>query len=330
MKNRDPYLNKKALVASLPIGIGTSLAMMPIFNHEVKELKNYQINPTEYDAWYIISTVNTLLITSAITTISNYRYFSTKKNNENLPVHQKIIFEGIKIGSALSATIPVCLLWNIELHNKEVEESQGFDQFLIWASVATIPLFFAKYIENCNYFHKLINNMDSLTLNNKCVDSATNIFAVTALLGRSITYTAVTYEVINKIAQEEEDIALPVSVIVGGFMTSLISSVNEFYTFKKILNIKKENITFKNIAAGIFSFVEGMWFAAPFVSAGLNHVKNWHEGFKSVVFAPYFASKTIQESVNIYEDLFGKEVRLETIEEMPDLTGNVWEDVSLD
>jgi hypothetical protein len=52
------------LSSSAAIGIGAGLAMMPIYNHEVQELKTYDIDIHDYEIAFVISTINTLLLTS--------------------------------------------------------------------------------------------------------------------------------------------------------------------------------------------------------------------------------------------------------------------------
>jgi hypothetical protein len=131
------------ILGSTILGAGVGLAMMPIFNKEVRNLENYGINVHENDASFAISTINTLFIAGCSAGFYFYNYFFNHKEEAKQEEPNKCktaLLTLCKVGSIASALIPVSMLWNVELNNQKVKETHGFDQFIAWATFTSVPL----------------------------------------------------------------------------------------------------------------------------------------------------------------------------------------------
>lgn len=147
------------ILGSTILGAGVGLAMMPIFNREVKNLENYGINIHENTTSFAISTINTLIIAGCSTGFYLYNYFINHQENTKQEEPNKCktaILTLCKIGSIVSALIPVSMLWNVELNNQKVEGTHGFDQFVAWATFTSAPLLIFKTFYTHNKVSKYI------------------------------------------------------------------------------------------------------------------------------------------------------------------------------
>lgn len=300
-------INKKLLLASSLCGVGVGLAMMPIFNNEVWQLDNYGIHIHEYEAVFIVSTINTLLVTSAVSIINLYHYFNSDHNEQvELSKCQKIALNTSKVGSVAASILPVALLWNIELHDQKVAESSGFDQFIAWAAFTTIPLLILKIVETYEAMSKTIKgeyddiNLDSI--GSKLVTYGTSILSA---VGRGIAFSAATEELAKNIGFDE-DTSKGLGILIGGVLGSVISGIAEHMSVKSLFKKTNGSFSKREVATSIVAAAEGMWFALPTVSAGLNATKNWNPLVRGGVFAPFFVSKAVTEATNMYNALIPK------------------------
>lgn len=305
-KQDSQAINKKILLASTILGIGTGFAMMPIFNYEVRELENYGINIHQYESAFIISTINTLLVTTTCSIISLYHYFnnSSNYNLDNLPKYQQI---GSKICSVASSILPISLLWNIELHDQKVDKSEGFDKFIAWASFCTVPLLIFKTIEAyetiCKVAKGTYKSIDLNSIGSKLITYGT---CVLSALARGISFSSAITELAINIGLDQ-DTANILGILIGGILGSVSSAFIEYPAVKSLFKKYDTPITGKEIMTGIFSGIEGMWFGLPAVSVGLNATTNWNPLLRGIMFVPLFISRTSLEATSMYKTLNHKQ-----------------------
>lgn len=292
-------VNKKLAAASFIIALGTGFASMPIFNKEIKNLENFNININihEYESTFIISTLNTLLAITSHNNFSSYKFFNEYK--EPSQESNKTVITAIgKIGAAISSAIPIALLWNIELKDQAYDGSYGFDKYVMWAAFTTLPLLATKSIKSYESFSKILttNNEHHLT----SIGDKIFTYGITAIsvLARSLAFTHITTEFAKNIGFED-DAADVIGISLGGVIASAIVGLSEYSSLKKLFKPNMEGLTKKDILIGSFSAVEGAWFSLPFISAGLKYVESWNPLLKGAIFAPFFISHTISEGTVI-------------------------------
>ena len=110
------------------VGIGTGLAMLPIFDSEVQELSEAGLIIDEYNVASIGVSINTLAIFSTVSTIALYHYMSHRDHKDESTPFQKIALDIAKVASLCSAILPVSQLWAIEVTNQSIVGSSGFDE----------------------------------------------------------------------------------------------------------------------------------------------------------------------------------------------------------
>ena len=304
-------LNKKLLLTSSLCGLGVGVAMMPIFNEEVWNLDNYGIHIHEYEAAFIVSTINTLIVTSICSTIHLFRYFDHLLNNnheaEDLTNLQKTALNLSKVGAVAGSILPIALLWNIELHDQKVSESSGFDEFIAWATFATIPLLIFKFVEAYEAMSGIIKGeYDNIDLDGIGSKLVTYGITVLSALARGISFSAATEELAKNIGFDE-DTSRILGILIGGILGSAVSSVSEYYTMKSLFQKREQPLSAKEIIIGGFSSMEGIWFSLPIVSTGLSATQNWDPFIRAAIFAPFFVSRTVFEATNMYNALKPKQ-----------------------
>jgi len=304
----NPEFSKSRLALSSVIGIGYGAAMMPIFNDQVYGLKDYGIDVHSSEAAFICSTINTLIVASsyAILTIYNCLTEMNNANDVELPSAienmlntntEYVVSKTKKISSAISTLMPLGLLWGVELHNKEVTQSEGFDKFLQWATVATIPLLIVKALECYKQLDKFVD--DKTVLTNMTDKVLTYGLSGISLVGKAICYTSIASEFCKKIGFGEEA-SYSIGIVVGGILSSSIDTINQYISLKSVFNTKTLPDNKKNAAIAAFSCLEAVWFTLPIISAGVQNTKNWSELVQGLLFVPTFLSGTISETSSFY------------------------------
>lgn len=301
------------ILGSTILGAGVGLAMMPIFNREVKNLENYGINVHESNTSFAISTINTLIIAGCSTGFYLYNYFINyqEKTKQEEPNKAKTcVLTLCKIGSVVSALIPVSMLWNVELDNQKVEGTHGFDQFVAWAAFTSVPLLIFKTSYTYNKVSKYViakfdnsnntNGQEISSLGGKLI-----VYGISgiSLIGRGIALTHIFDQLMEKF-NIEENISLPVSIVTGGILGNLIFALNEYSSLKKLFINNDCNITKTQLTTGLVSAFEGSWFALPFISQGMEATKEWNSFLKGALFSSVFCSKAATESTRIYRSIF--------------------------
>jgi len=301
VNNMRYNINKKAFITSILSGIGVGMAMMPIFNEEVKNLDEYGIDTHENTASFTISTVNTLILTSVTSAFFMYKYL-TSKHEESESVISKSLLNISKFSSFLTSLIPFGMLWNVELEDQEIEGTHGFDQFVAWATFTSLPLIMYKTIHN---YHNIEEYLTSKNHDNpETVGGKLSVYVISALslLARGISLTHVLNELQSKL-DVDENISLPFSIVVGGVLSNLIMGASDFDNLKKIFSVKTDNINWKKATLGFISAIEGGWFALPLVTQGLKATEDWNELAKGILFTSFFLSNMNSESHEIYNSI---------------------------
>ncbi|WPY01524.1 hypothetical protein Trichorick_01437 (plasmid) [Candidatus Trichorickettsia mobilis] len=288
--------------ASTALGVGTGLAMMPIFNDGIWELENFDIHIHEYETAFILSTINTLAVTSAYSIFTIYKFLTENKDNlHELGNLQKRALQGAAIALA---TQPAMLLWKVELDDEKVVDAQGFNEFIAWAAATTIPLLIYKIIENYESLHKTVDNMkyrhiDLDSIGSKLFTYATAFFGG---VGRFVSYSALTKGIMQEIGFSEETSTIT-GALLGGVIASSIQGMVEHGAFQSLFEKNISKPSTKDVARAAFSTLEGAWFALPSVAIGLNATQSWNPLIRGAIFAPQFLSRTVAEASSMYNAL---------------------------
>ena len=301
------HCSKKALLlaSSTLLGIGVGLAMMPIFNEEVEHLENYGINIHSNSTFFAISTINTLLAIGCSTGFYCYNYFFGAKKEEQVEFSdpQKVALNLCKIGGFIGSLVPVGMLWNIELHDQKVEGTDGFDQFIAWATFTTIPLIIFKTIAIFEQTSKyIINNHNNIELDNLGSKIITYGLSSISLIGRGVSLTYVLNELQKQIGLDE-NISLPISIITGGVIGNITLGLSDYSNLKKLFKTNSNEINYKQLALGLSSALEGGWFALPLISIGLEATGNWNPLLRGSVFTSFFLSHMNSEATHLYHSI---------------------------
>ena len=297
---QEPKINKLLLASTALCGIGTGCAMMPIFNYELRNLENFGIDVHQSEAFFVASTINTLMMITAQCTIGLYHYFNNKHDIHHLEAGQTNCLHITKAGSIVSGLLPVVLLWNIEINDQKVSKSQGFDEFIQWATFTMIPLLIFKIVEIYEAMTKVIGGAYK-DINLNSIGSKLITYGTTALssIARGIAYSAATEELAKNIGLEEETAKI-MGIVIGGVFSSVIPSITEYNSMKSLFKPQENQLTKTDIAIGTLASLEGAWFALPTVSVGLKATSNWNPLLRFGLFTPYFFNKAISEGSNIY------------------------------
>jgi len=306
------------ILTSTILGTGVGFAMMPIFNDEVEHLENYGINVHGNSTFFGISTINTFFATGITTGffIYNYLCISKQKKEPELNRTQKIALTLCKVASFVSSLIPVGMLWNIELKDQKVEETHGFDKFISWATLTSIPLICFKTLNNFERCSKYITKeSDTIELNN--LGSKITVYGISSvsLIGRGIAYTYV-FDNFQKQIGIDENVSLPISIIMGGMIGNITLGLSEYSNLKKLFKNNIDGSNYKQLFLGISSALEGGWFALPVVSQGLDACNSWNALLKGAIFTPFFLSHMNSESLHLYHSILPE---IQVLEEQNDI-----------
>lgn len=288
------------LLPSTIIGIGTGLAMMPIFNHLVKNSEMFGIDIHSNKIAFDLSTANTFIIAS-FSSFSGMYHFIKKHQEDLTPSSKNIVVTMSKAGAACSIVLPLGLLWGIELQNQKVAGSTGFDEFIAWATFTTTPIIIDRIIESVRTVDKIYEDRSVIELNS--VGSKLLVYGLTgmAVTGRVLAYTEAA-ETLALAMGMSSGIALGVGIM-GGVLGSGGVTLFEYNAVKSLFAEQKEPMTLKKAICGAISTIEGGWFTLPVVSLGLIFAESWNPLLKGVLFTPLFISHTVLEATKIYDNV---------------------------
>lgn len=288
------------LLAGSILGIGTGCAMMPIFNNELYGLDNYGIDVHDIEAFYIISTLNTLLFTS----LSNIAFLARKgipalTDNRDISATYAVGLAAGGIGALTSSLLPLSQMWEVELNDAKVDGVSGFNKFTAWATFCTIPLVVVKTIECFHGIENFIKNYSNVKIESVGGKLATYVITGLSALARGVCYQTTTTELAKDIGFDDETAEI-MGIVIGGIIASSTSLLTEFNALKNIFKKQEFPISKKEVALGTVCALEGMWFALPMISSGLNATENWNPLLKGAIFTPLFVSRSIFEASVAY------------------------------
>lgn len=309
IQNKHNYSKALKIGASGLLGIGTGLAMMPIFNNSIKGLKAFDIDIHDKEALFVISTINTLLVYSYCNIVVMYKFLSQDKilpdlNQEEPSKGQKLL-KNVGLPLSLLASIqPVIQLWEVENNNKKVDGSDGFDQFMAWATFTTLPLLICKAVNTYDSYSKTITNYKYKNLEIDSIGAKLVTYGLSglSLVGRGISYTTLTKYIMKELGCSEE-VATSFGIILGGIGANLLKGFNEFHTLQSLFEKKLEKTTFCDYIKAVISTAEGVWFALPMTIIGVNAINDMNSILKSALFTPLFLSTLINEATTINQSI---------------------------
>ena len=315
---RERINSKTLLLTSTILGVGVGLAMMPIFNEEVEHLENYGINVHDNTTFFAISTINTLIIMGYCAGLAMYKYLSGTKRVESKDFsrEQKLALKLAETGCVLKALIPVGLLWDIELHNQEVQGTKGFDQFIAWATFTSLPLIIFNSLNNFKQIDKFVaNKSEDIELNTLGSKLVTYGISSISSVGRGVSFTYILDNLFTQLGFKQTT-SLPVAIITGGIIGNVIGGLNEYSQLKKLFKVTDNNISNKELALGTLAAIEGGWFTLPLISEGLENTKNWNPLLKGAIFSSFFLSHANLEASHIYHSLLPQHQQEEQYDEV--------------
>lgn len=295
----------KRIVPSAVVSVGTGLAMMPIFNHLVKNSEDFGIDIHSNRGLYIASTTNTFILASFSSFSTMYHFL--KKYQEQIMADPKYVGISIaKIGASFSMILPLGLLWGVELQNQKVDGSSGFDEFMAWATFTTAPLIIDRVIESIQTIDRIRDNSDSNDYKFIDLNTMGSKLVVYGLAGLSVTGRAIAYTEAAKTLSLAMGIDPTASLTIGIIMGLLSSggvTIFEYNAVKSLFAEQKEPMTIKKAICGAVAAIEGAWFTLPVVSLGLNFAEGWNPLLKGVLFTPLFVSHTVLEANKLYDNV---------------------------
>lgn len=301
------------LLSTSILGVGVGLAMLPIFNKEVRNLENYGINVHNNTFFFIIETLNTLFINGVYSSIYSYNYL-TNSEKELLDFNNKFtknILNLSKLVCFVASLNYVSLLWKIELENQKVDNSFGFDKFIAWATFTTPLLTTFKTIKYYDQIKKFISNKfasndlkENVELESIGSKIAVYTIGISSTIARGFVITNNFNDVLEKIGVHK-NIATPISIISGGILGNFIIGVSEHSKLKKIFTTT-EQFSYVELFKGLFCTLQGGWLTLPFISAGLEHCENLNTLLKGFIFTSFFISHTNSESLMLYNSFLEK------------------------
>ena len=288
------------LVISSIVGVGTGLAMMPIFDAELEKLEDIGIDIETNVGISAVTTINTLLIFSSVASITIYHLLGESTDHDKTAL-QKIALDVGKVAAVCSSVLPLSQLWTVELENREYVESSGFDKYIAWAAATSIPLCVYKSLDAYEYIKDFVyGRLDSISLNS--VGDKLFVYAPTVLAaaGRFIAYTASAAYLGMELGIDEE-VSIALGSIIGGVMGSGVIGIAEYVSLKSLFEARSEPLSYKQIIGGGFCALEGVLLTLPLISTGLTAMEEWNPFIKGFLLAPLLVSHSILEGRVIYK-----------------------------
>lgn len=297
-------MNKVKLVrlaVSGLVGIGTGLAMLPIFDEEINELEDAGVNIDKYNIASITISINTLLLFSSVATISLYHYMKEDNHNTKVSDLSKVALEVGKVAAMCSTILPVSQLWATEIENQEITGQEGFNEFIAWAALTTVPLCIFRGIESYDYLRDFVlNKLDVIKL--ETVGSKLFVYMPTTLsaAGRFIAYSASAEYLGTEIGLSKE-FSIGMGVLIGGIAGSTVIGIGEHNSLKYLFSEREKPLSIKQKIGATVCTVEGILLTLPLVTTGMEAVESWSPYLKMALFSPLFISHSIYEARGIYK-----------------------------
>jgi len=290
----------KRLAGSIIVSTGTGLAMMPVFNHLVKNSESFGVDIHSNKVLFELSTANTFIIAS-FSSFVTMNEFIKKHQIGHLDKDSNFI-KFSKTCASFSLILPLGLLWVTEVNNQKISGSSGFDEYMAWATFTTLPLVTSQIVDSVSTVNRIIGHDSS----NKLVSLGGQVFvyglSAASVVGRAISFTEITKNLAIASGVDAHN-ALIIGIAAGGVFTSSGVSILEYSTIKHLFEIPYKGADAKKILTGVLCLSEGIWFTLPLVSLALEASTDWNPLLKGALFIPLLASHTIFESTKLYENV---------------------------
>jgi hypothetical protein len=279
-EDKPVSLNNVFVFLSLLSGIGNGCAMMPIFNHEVRALEDFDIDIHKNDILFAISTINTLLVYSILITKNSYQCLENVSHLQK--IDEKLTISSFILAS-LSSIPQVSMLWNIELHNREIDHSTDFDKFIAYALFSSIPLFCYQTLKSYTTLQNAILNYQNHNLSeypNTSIQQTVYIVSAFTLVANEMIYLHTANELTEDYNETIKNLFLTAASIGAIAMTYC-----EFISLKKVLTEKQEHnndSTFQKVQKSILS-IESVWFTLPLISVCAKVSKDYFSNSLSAI-----------------------------------------------
>ncbi len=192
-------------------------------------------------------------------------------NAEHIPFFQHITktnFALKSIGSLTPAALMAFMLYGIELNNSQIQNSEGFDQYVAWATAYVLPLVISTFIQNSHIMlgvgESLETNDGSENTPNKVV---VNALCTLSTVGRGICYTSFTQEFFEEIGIPTKA-SLGLAIVFAGIGINVAATLVERKELMTILPkiLKSEHKgSCLNITKATLAMLEGIILSSPFI-----------------------------------------------------------------
>lgn len=290
---------------SLLTGAGVGIGMMPIFNFYLKKSPLFGFDLHGNEIIFALSTANTFMIYGFNSSYAMYQFLSDNHQTiNNLSNGKKLSIAAAKVGASCSVIFPIALLWHIEITNQKVSKSEGFDQFMAWASAATIPIFADKVLSSCNAVD-YINSIQNTELNSLGGKVFTYGISLIGAVGRLASYSSIGYLLAQDMGLPSTE-AMVLGITIAGLLGSGGENLFQYQKMKALFTENNTNLTVKKGLIGTIAILEGVWLSFPLVSVGLEAMQSVNAtGVTAAVLAPMFVSNAITESQLSYNSING-------------------------
>ena len=241
--------------------------------------------------------------------LANYVYLSYLTEEADVDIVEnepgKLALTVAKSVAICAAISPVSQLWVVELDDQEYVDSSGFDQYIAWATLTSLPIL-AHESMTC-YSSLKAQLKDNLTHIN--LDSVgDNIFVYTPTLlsmpGRFISYSYSTYFLAKEVGMPEE-LSIASGILIGGLVGSAVLGVAEYRALKNLFERQEEPVGKLKMAFGVMCALEGAFLTLPMVATGMSAIEDQPALIKGALYSPLFISNTVFRGSSIYEAVVG-------------------------
>lgn len=193
------------------------------------------------------------------------------------------------------------MLWDIELHNRKISESQGFDEFIGYALACTIPLLCTKAVAHWDSITKE-KHMKSIEYSFDHKKTLSLFTTFLSIGGGFFTYSYMSTEFFKSIGLDE-DISIVFGVILGGIIGSAAMAYKTNLELNHLLRASCSGMSKSDILGLVISSLEGIWFSLPTITVANRAMEesNLPDLLKNFLLIPLTLVTFISESKDIFE-----------------------------
>ncbi len=288
------------MILSSTVGLGTGLAMMPIFDAEIGKLEDIGIEIEDGPVVNAAITINTLCVFTSMASITLYFFMRDNNRHESSELQQIGLHLG-KVAALCSTILPLSQLWAVELEDQAYSDSIGFSQYIAWAAATSIPLCIYRSVDAFEYIESFIHN----TLSHVELDSiGSKLFlylpSALSFVGRFIAYTASAAYLGTEIGISKS-VSVVLGTLVGGVVGSTVIGMAEYQSLKELFAKQEEPLSCMQFIGGTICAAEGLLLTLPLITTGLTAVSDWNPFIKGALFSPLLVSHALLEGRNIYK-----------------------------